>query len=59
VTEAPATPTTDGKAESGDSEDDEVVFGYSPEKIGEMMEKTREVKKALEERQRTQQELME
>jgi len=39
--------------------DKELVFGYSPEKVGEMMEKTRQVKEALEQRQRAQQELIE
>jgi hypothetical protein len=44
---------------NSDKTDKEVVFGYTPEKVGEMMEKTRNVKKALEQRQQAEQEMME
>ena len=57
VKAAPSAPADNNEGHNGT--DKELVFGYSPQKVGEMMEKTRQVKEALEQRQRAQQELME
>jgi len=60
VSNAPATASPEATAEADNAphSDKEVVFGYTPEKVGEMMEKTRNVKKALEQRQQAEQQLM-
>lgn len=60
VAKAPATakPEKPAETDSGVQSDKEIVFGYTPEKISEMMKKTRNVKKALEQRQQAEQALM-
>lgn len=56
---AKTSPQTSGKGDAAPSSDKPSVFGYTPEKISEMMEQTRKAKKALEERQQADQQLME